>query len=102
MAVTYHVSVFDRGADGALISSLAGKADSAEQAISRAQALSREHVGVVAFARSERGNSLLAEFGKVLRDELRAGPGYFAGGLPRSDSCAANRMAGGVSEPHAG
>jgi hypothetical protein len=44
----------------------------------------------------------LAEFGKVLRDELRAGPGYFAGGLPRSDSCAANRMAGGVSEPHAG
>jgi hypothetical protein len=62
--------------------SLASKADSAEQAISRAQALSTEHVGVVAFARSERGNSVLEEFGKVLHDQLRASLGHFAAGSP--------------------
>ena len=71
MAVTYHVSVFDRAANGGLVPSLADKADSAEHAISQAQALSNRHIGVVAFARSERGNSVLAEFGKVLRDQLR-------------------------------
>ena len=92
MAVTYHVSVFDCDAIGALMPSVAGSADSAEQAIGHARALSNKHVGAVAFARSERGNSVLAEFGKVLHDELRAGSGYFAGGLPGPNSCAVNPM----------
>jgi hypothetical protein len=86
MAVTYHVSIFDRGANGELLPMLTGKADSAQQAISGAEALSNQHAGAVAFARSERGNSVLAEFGEVLRDQLRPGLACLAGGLPPATS----------------